>query len=276
MPTHAAPAAVWKFLQDMLTPLVVRQLHLTFQPGPLRLPRSWCLSELVLIPKPGKALTSVSQLRPICLLSPMAKILASILAEKIAPFVSQYLQAIPQYAYTQGRALPQALERVCGHLAAVRTLLAAHSRTPYARPGGSVHKQVVGGLILSLDISHAYDAVGRSLLDRVLQDAAIPGPIREAIIAVHNQALIHVAHRDQQDNVPLRTGLRQGCSLSPALWALVTGWLLRNIPGIPTSEISQCNTSFADDLLFQWEIDPGRALEKTYEKVKNILTYLSS
>ena len=114
------------------------------------------------------------------------------------------------------------------------------------------------------------------MLSRALQDAAVPVPLREAIIAVHNQALIQVTHRDQQDFVPLRTGLRQGCSLSPALWALVTGWLLRNIPGIPLEEISKCNTSFADDLLFQWEIDSGRTLEITYEKIKSILTYLSS
>ena len=276
MPTHAAPAAVWKTLQDMLIPVVVRQLDLTFKPGPLCLPRSWCISELVLIPKPGKALTSVSQLRPICLLSPMAKILAAALAEKLTPFLVSYLQAIPQFAYTQGRSLPQGLERVCGQLAATRALLAAHSRTPYARPGTAISKQVAGGLVLSLDISRAYDAVGRDMLSCALQDAAVPLPLQEAIIAVHNQALIQVTHRDQQDFVPLRTGLRQGCSLSPALWALVTGWLLRNIPGVPLAEITKCNTSFADDLLFQWEIDSSRTLEMTYEKIKSILTYLSS
>ena len=82
MPVHSAPAAVWKTLQETLAPLVTQQLRLTFGPGPLTIPRAWCVSELVLVPKPGKALTSVSQLRPICLLSPMAKILASTLAEK--------------------------------------------------------------------------------------------------------------------------------------------------------------------------------------------------
>ena len=105
------------------------------------------------------------------------------------------------------------------------------------------------------------------MLAQALQDAAVPRALAEAVLAVHNQALIQVSHRDQKDTVPLHTGLRQGCSLSPVLWALVTGWLLRRIPGIPVQEIAHCNTTFADDFLFHWQIASSRDLEHTYEKV---------
>ena len=150
MPTCSAPAAVWKALQTRLTPLITQQFNLVMQPGRLRLPRTWCVSELVLLPKPGKALTNVSQLRPICLLPPMAKILAAALADKLRPYASQYLYAIGQFAYIPHRSLSQALERVTSHCAEVRALLAKHSRTPYATGQARSTKQVEGGIMLSL------------------------------------------------------------------------------------------------------------------------------
>ena len=98
MPSYSPPAALWKALRHQLAPVITKQLAIVFQPGVLLLPRAWCISELVLLPKPGKALTSASQLRPICLLPPTAKVLATSLATRLLPYAQEYLKQVPQFA----------------------------------------------------------------------------------------------------------------------------------------------------------------------------------
>ncbi|CAE7801270.1 Pol [Symbiodinium sp. CCMP2592] len=274
MPSSSAPAAVWKALQLRLVPLVTQQFNHVCQPGTLILPRAWCISELVLLPKPGKALTSVDQLRPICLLAPMAKLLAATLADRLRPHASSYLTDISQFAYLPHRSLQQALERVASHCSEVKALLASHSRNPYAGTQTIKHHQVEGGIMLSLDISKAYDCVSRQMLHSALSDAGVPQALTDVILAVHNQACIRVSHHQCQQDAPLHTGLRQGCGLSPVLWALVSGWLLKQLPGMDFAEKARSTTVYADDFLFKWIIKSGRALEEAYRKIRQVLAHL--
>ncbi|CAE7658315.1 unnamed protein product [Symbiodinium sp. CCMP2592] len=276
MPSYSAPAAVWKALHSRIVPLITYQFAHVLQPGPLVLPRQWCISELVLLPKPGKALTSVDQLRPICLLAPMAKVLAVTLADRLRPFASRYLRNISQFAYLPQRSLSQALERVAAHCSEVKALLAAHSRNPYTSSRSAKLHCVEGGIMLSLDISKAYDCVSRSMLTDTLNDAAVPPALLEAILAIHDQACIRVTHHQCQQDVPLHTGLRQGCGLSPVLWAMVSGWLLKQLPGMDLEEKARCATAYADDFLYKWIIKSGRALEEAYSKIRQVLIHLSA
>ena len=128
--------------------------------------------------------------------------------------------------------------------------------------------------MLSLDISRAYDSVSRNMLAAILQDAEVPAPLVEAILAVHNQARIQVTHKDYQQEVPLNTGLRQGCGLSPVLWAMVSGWLLRTLPGMDGAEKARTTTVYADDFLCKWIIKSGSALESTHRKIRQVLMRL--
>ncbi|CAE7758405.1 unnamed protein product [Symbiodinium sp. CCMP2456] len=275
MPSWSAPAAVWKVLRSQLLPTVVSQLNQVLQTGPLILPPEWCTSELVLIPKPGKSLTSVGQLRPICLLPPMAKTLATILANRMQPYLQSYLQEVAQYAYVPGRSLSQALERAISHCVEVRALLATQGTSLYERRGGGTRLPVVGGIMLSLDITGAYDVVRRETLLLALQAAAVPAELRETVMAVHNQAKIRISHCGHEDTIALGTGLRQGCGLSPALWALVSGWLLRGLNVAPDDMPAEVNTSYADDLLFKWIIRSGKALEVAYRQIRTVLEHLA-
>ena len=95
MPSFSSPAALWKALRAQLVPHVTKQLAHVFVPGYITLPREWCISELVLLPKPGKKLTSPSQLRPISLLPPVAKVTATVLAMRLKPHAMSYLQKVP-------------------------------------------------------------------------------------------------------------------------------------------------------------------------------------
>ena len=119
--------------------------------------------------------------------------------------------------------LSQALERVASHCAEVRTLLAKHSRTPYTTGQARSTKQVEGGIMLSLDISRAYDSVSRETLAATLTDAEVPRPLAEAILAVHNQACIQVVQQRPPADSPATHWFAPGMWTLPdfsGLWSL--------------------------------------------------------
>ena len=274
MPSYSAPAALWNNLHAELAPQ--EQLNHVFTPGLLVLPTAWCISELVLLPKPGKALTSPSHLRPIALLPPIAKVLASVLASRIQPFAAAYLENTPKFAYLCGRSLQQALERVISHCAETRALIAQQATNPHTRRSGREVLQIAGGLQLSLDVSQAYDGVSRSHLREALLEAQIPEALTTAILAIHNQAVLRISHDQYTDNIKLLTGLRQGCSLSPILWSIYTGWLLRRLEETGLVPVSKAGTVFADDAHFAWLIKTGSQLEAAYSGVRAVLNHLAA
>ena len=275
MPSYSPPAALWKALRHQLAPVITKQLAIVFQPGVLLLPRAWCISELVLLPKPGKALTSASQLRPICLLPPTAKVLATSLATRLLPYAQEYLKQVPQFAYTAGRSLQQALERVFAHCSEVRSLVAQQNGDLFAKRQGRERRAIVGGIQLSLDISKAYDSVERADLKAALQDAAVPLDLTAAIMAIHNQACLNIQHGGSTEILALRKGLRQGCGLSPILWAIYSGWVLRRLEQQGQVQVTKAGTAFADDLHFSWLVCSGAALENAYRSVKAVLVHLA-
>ncbi|CAE7938865.1 unnamed protein product [Symbiodinium sp. KB8] len=244
--------------------------------GCISLPREWCLSELVLLPKPGKKLTSPSQLRPISLLPPIAKVTATVLAMRLKPVAMGYLRRIPQFAYVEGRSLQQAVERTIAHCAVVRALLAQQSNSLFAKRQGRVLRGIVGGIQLSLDITKAYDCVERGDLKLALQEAGNPSDLASAILAIHHQAQLRVRHGDEQADLPLRKGLRQGCSLSPLLWAVFSGWVMGRLEAADSAAHSGLATAFADDLHYSWVIKSGADLEAAYNRIMAILTHLKA
>ncbi|CAE7882889.1 unnamed protein product, partial [Symbiodinium necroappetens] len=140
----------------------------------------------------------------------------------------------------------EALERVASHCASVRSLL--------ARQGNSLYAKCEGG--------------------KQLAGRWCPLELRELVMAIHNQAQIQINHCGLQGVAHLRTGLRQGCSLSPILWALVAGWILKGMQQ-EWNDLPLANTTFADDFLFKWLISSGRELEDAYRKIREVLTTLS-
>ena len=110
------------------------------------------------MPKPGKPLKSVSDLRPIALLSPFAKSLAKMAANRLRPFVQRAVEDLPLFAYISGRQAGDALDRVFAHCAHVRKI-AKGAYNPIARKAGESRADCLGGIQLSLDLSKACDKV---------------------------------------------------------------------------------------------------------------------
>ena len=229
MPSNRAPAALWKRFGKELAPLLQQQFAAFLCPGALAIPEAWSICELVLLPKPGKPMKTPAHLRPIALLPPQAKILATVLAERIQATAAECLQHLPQYAYVTGRTLGQALERVIGHCAEVRGLVQGNIKNIHQKRQGRTSLSLFGGIHLSLDLTGAYDHVQWHHLQLALQDACIPSATIQLIMLIHHSARLLVRHGGQEKVVQLRRGLRQGCSLFPTLWAIFSGWLLKQM-----------------------------------------------
>ena len=131
MPSESAPSPLWKLASEEAVPVLTRQFNFHLTASTTSLPIHWCSSELVLLPQPGKNLCHPDQLRPINLLPIQAKLLGSILANRLLEYATEYLADTHthtyQYAYLPGRSLSQALERVTSHCAQVRSLVEAQS-----------------------------------------------------------------------------------------------------------------------------------------------------
>ena len=174
----SAPSPLWKLASEEAVPVLTRQFNFHLTASTTSLPIHWCSSELVLLPKPGKNLCHPDQLRPINLWPIQAKLLGSILANRLLEYATEYLADTHththQYAYLPGRSLSQALERVTSHCAQVRSLVEAQHHTPHTTRQGKVSMAVAGGCQMSLDVSKAYDRVCWRDLERALYEAGVP------------------------------------------------------------------------------------------------------
>ena len=274
MPAPSAPAALWKLVTQQAAPALLRQFHHYLQAGAAMLPLRFNLSELVVIPKPGKPLRSPEQLRPINLLSLQAKTLGAMIAARLQPYAADFLQEIPQYAYLGGRSLGMALERLAGHCSMVRKLLQDQPQTLHARRAGRQAAKVCGGAHLSLDVSKAYDRVPWHDLVQALREAQVPESLIELILLIHQQACVQISHNGYTDYARMGKGLRQGCGLAPILWTIYPGWVLKGLHQPPILDVTAGNTTYADDFHFGWTIRTGLDMEQTYAAMKHILTGL--
>ncbi|CAE7896711.1 unnamed protein product, partial [Symbiodinium necroappetens] len=113
VPGICAPSMVWKACATTVAPF----LHAAFADmghshTPM-VPHRWKDGWMVLAPKAGKPLCRACDVRPLALQDPGGKAAIRTLKEAIQPYVDEYMQAIPQYAYLQKRDGQMAILRAC-------------------------------------------------------------------------------------------------------------------------------------------------------------------
>ncbi|CAE7846922.1 unnamed protein product, partial [Symbiodinium necroappetens] len=270
LPSCTAPAPLWKLTSETVIPLLQAQFEHHLQSGTELLPEAWCISDLVLIPK----MRSPAHLRPICLLPLQAKVLASMLAQRLQAYAEAYLQDCPQFAYVANRSLTQALDRVLSHCAATRARLHGSHPNVHEKRQGLRAQPLAGGCQLSLGISRAYDDVPRTALTAALQDAQVPADMIRLIMMIHAQAKLRVRHCQQEACIATGKGLRQGCGLAPLLWSVYSCWLLRQLDHPPVLSIGDSGTVYADDMHFAWNIFRGIDIENAHQAMKHVLAGL--
>ena len=106
-----------------------------------------------------------------------------------------------------------------------------------------------------IDYEKAFDSVDRRTLWKLLRHYGVPEKIVNIIQNSYDGLQCKVMHGGQlTDAFPVRTGVRQGCLLSPFLFLLVIDWIMKNSTsegkyGIQwTSQNQLDDLDFADDL----------------------------
>ena len=119
------------------------------------------MAEICLLPKPSKPLKGPDTLRPISLLHPVSKCLATALNGRLQSCLHTAVSRQPQFAYVAGRAAQDAIDRALMHCQHVRSLLQAQRQTIHLRKQDHHPTEISGGVTLSLDLQKAFDLLPR-------------------------------------------------------------------------------------------------------------------
>jgi hypothetical protein len=85
-------------------------------------------------------------------------------------------------------------------------------------------------MIISLDAEKAFDKVQYPFMIKVLERSGIQGPYLNMIKALYNKPVANIKlNGEKLEAIPLKSGSRYGCPLSPYLFNIVLEVLTRAI-----------------------------------------------
>ena len=273
-PLHSAPVAVWKLCGEVLCQwLSVYTARIWCDRAVI--PTRWSDADMFWLPK-GKPVFKPSDLRPIGLQDVGAKVISRALNSHVAPLVATALRHLPQFAYTKGRTLENALLRVVAHCSRIRQVFAHAPDTLHARFRGETFGNCYGGVQIAVDLSKAFDMVNRSDLCSSLRTCRVPDHLISLIIELHNHVAYNLSWKNHTARVSCLRGVRQGCCLAPTMWtALTVNILLEAMSTAEGFALKQLLTMFADDIHGAWEIKTSEDLERTMQDIRRLFTVLS-
>lgn len=204
------------------------------------LPRSINATLLSLVPKTTTA-EKMSDFRPIACCNVVYKIISRIMAHRLKAILPPSIE-LNQCAFVEGRLL---LENV---------LLATELVKDYHKPSISSRSAV------KLDISKAFDTVNWSFVEITLRAMNIPAQFVTWIMRCIDTATFSVSINGELAGFfPSSRGIRQGCSLSPYLYVIVSNVLSKLLNRAVLSrsigyhpmcqDIRLTHLSFADDIV---------------------------
>ena len=255
VPTTCLPADVWKLCSEGFATRCQHIINEGCNEG-FQFPSEATDCLLSLLPKPGRPSRRPKDLRPLGLQDPCSKVLAIALKALLLPIVSSFIANRPQYAYCPNKAIDEAISRVASHCSRVRERLRQGTLSVHARRSGQVESTCFGGLMLSLDLSRAFDELPRRALLASLQHAGVPKELCAAILSLHETCKYTVVHGSCKGSFCMQKGVRRGCTLSPLLYSLYTCWLYDTIASRTSAAWpSRFITLFADDSHVSFEVN---------------------
>ena len=85
-------------------------------------------------------------------------------------------------------------------------------------------------MIISLDAEKAFDKIQHPFMIKVLEKSGIQGPYLNMIKAIYSKSVANIkVNGEKLEAIPLKSGNRQGCPLSPYLFNIVLEVLARAI-----------------------------------------------
>lgn len=224
----------YKTFKDLLSPLLLNAYHYALQSKTMA--PSWAEATIVVIHKEGKDPTECQSYRPISLLNADLRILTAILARRVNQKITQIIHP-DQTGFITGRYYGDNLRRLLNIIS-------------YQKD------QKSESMILSLDAQKAFDRVSWQYLFLTLKRFKFGPNFINWIQTLYSspQAAIKV-NGYRSERFTLERGCRQGCSLSPLLFAISIepfAQLIRdsdNMKGIVIDKEEHKISLYADDVL---------------------------
>ena len=215
---------------------MIEMLHLLFKKiwQEKQVPVEWKEGYLIKLPKKGD-LSNCANYRGITLLSVPGKVFSRILLNRMKDVVDPLFRD-QQAGFRKNRSCTD-------QIATLRIILEQSQEW-----NSSLY-------INFLDYEKAFDSVDRETLWKLLRHYGVPEEMTKIIKNLYEGLTCRVVHGNQlTDAFPVRTGVRQGCLLSPFLFLMAIDWVMkvstRNTRnGIQWTPFTQLDDlDFADDI----------------------------
>uniref|UniRef100_A0A3Q2ZER1 Reverse transcriptase domain-containing protein n=1 Tax=Kryptolebias marmoratus TaxID=37003 RepID=A0A3Q2ZER1_KRYMA len=228
------PAEFYKEFWIILEPVFYRMLCESKEKG--RLPTHMNLANISLLLKPGKDPLLPSSYRPISLINVDVKIISKVLSKRLEKIIPLIIHP-DQTGFIKGR----------------------HSTTNTRRLFNLIeysYSKNIETAVLSLDAEKAFDRVNWNFLFATLGKFGFGNHFINWLKILYNLPRACVRTNNQiSQSFCLQRGTRQGCPLSPALFAIFIEPLAAamrqtaDIKGIPCKNIEHKISLYADDIL---------------------------
>ena len=135
-----------------------------------------------------------------------------------------------------------------------------------------------GAVIVLFDFTAAFPSISRKFMMRMAQAAGFPEEAMKVLTSLYHLTVGKLLFRGRlHDDVEMEAGIRQGCPLSPLLFALASDSLLRLLERRTPTATSR---AFADDtamVLRSWAADQKRVFRifAVFEAVSNLALNLA-
>ena len=130
-------------------------------------------------------------------------------------------------------------------------------------------------MIISIDAEKAFDKIQHQFMIETLQKMGIERTYLNIVKAIYDKLTAKIILNDEKlKTVPLRSGTRQGCPLSPLLFSVVLEVLIiairkeKEIKGIQIREKEVKLSLFADDMILSIE-NPKDSIRKLPELISD-------